>query len=161
MLINAQWLSSSARVRLSSSGVIRLSALAWPITALSLLAVGCVGNSDSARSSSTALPTVVTTFVSLPNGLQERTVSYDPPKWIEPNEWLTSESFFSGFPGAPSLVLRMPCVRTSLPPQAEPLPKIAPRITVVQGCTAPKITQGTWAGLFVSRDGEVFTPPPH
>jgi hypothetical protein len=137
----------------------------WAIAAISLLVVGCIGNSRTAHSPSTPRPTVMTSVGQLSNGLRERTVSYDPPKRIEPSELLTSESYFSSFPGAPSLVLRSACMRSSTPPQVEPSyeqpPSSSvrhPRISVVRGCTAPEITEGKWTGLLVSPDGEVFTP---
>lgn len=115
----------------------------------SLAAAACVGTSKAPHSSAPTAPAsspapklhkaAVTTYTIAENGLRERIVTYDPPKHVATGEWLTREVYFSGFPGAPTLVLRMPCTRQ---------------------CRLPKITKGEWAGRFVSVDGEIITLPP-
>lgn len=126
--------------------------------ALAAALAGCVSSSNNAKPSTMSQPsptpsaqhTSVTTIDFTPKGMRERIVSYDPPKHVGPGEWLTREIFFSEVPGYPKAVFRIPCVR---------LREVDSPHTSTEQCTAAKFTNGGLAGMIITANGEIITPP--
>ncbi|HXM18538.1 MAG TPA: hypothetical protein VN934_06960 [Candidatus Tumulicola sp.] len=91
---------------------------------------------------------------------------FDPPVEVKDSEWMTSLTTFSSFPGAPGLILRVPCFRKDLgnPPSPNPVLVLRPPLQMPKfssvWCAAKQIPRGEWAGRYVEVNGEVIVPPP-
>ncbi len=87
---------------------------------------------------------------------------FDPPAAIDQYNDLIEVVTVTNLPGAPGLVMHIPCLRSSLSTKNRMLAMgrlVAPG--VVEGCTAQKIPRGSAAGELVKEDGLIFAPPPH
>lgn len=85
---------------------------------------------------------------------------FDPPAVLDNYNALVEVVTVTNLPGAPGLVLHIPCVRSKLSPENQ---MAAGRIVapgVVEGCRAQKIPSGSAAGELVREDGEILPPPP-
>jgi hypothetical protein len=84
---------------------------------------------------------------------------FEPPAVLDDDNELLSITTITNLPGAPGLVLHVPCLRSKMTPDnAMAVGRIvAPG--VVEGCIAQKIPSGAAAGELVREDGEIFPPP--
>ena len=86
-----------------------------------------------------------------------KTETFDPPIALRPDEFIDSIRIFTGFDGAPSLIMRVPCIRLVIhvkpPPGSPPLAK--------PGCEweAQKIFRGDQAGLWLTQNAEMIAFP--
>ena len=126
--------------------------LVWVPIAVTLLTTACArGPKPSA-----AIPSPTPSERPSPNGsetvngLHRRVVDYDPPVLLGPNKWLFEVLYLSGFPGAPSAVVRIRCTRSN---------KVDPPHVSTEQCETQRLP-GTSRDLWVNKDGDVFSQPP-
>jgi len=74
---------------------------------------------------------------------------FDPPVLLNPHTWLYELVTFSRFPGAPKLVIRVPCLREDTEGGRQ------------QSCAPQQIPKGELAGLYIDQNGSVGAPPPN
>jgi hypothetical protein len=85
---------------------------------------------------------------------------FDPPAVLDNYNDLIEVVTVTNLPGAPGLVLHIPCLRSKM--SQENQMGWAGRIVapgVVEGCNPQKIPSGSAAGQLVREDGEILPPP--
>jgi len=92
---------------------------------------------------------------------------FDPPVEIEDSSWMISLTTVRRFPGAPGLILQVPCFSGYLGVQPSPGPTriqtIAmprPRPRYQSSCAPQRVPRGDDKGLYAMQDGYIVPPPP-
>ncbi len=84
---------------------------------------------------------------------------FNPPAVLDNYNELVEVVTVTNLPGAPGLVLHIPCLRSKLSPDNQMGTGRVVAPGVVEGCTAQEIPSGSAAGELVREDGEILPPP--
>jgi hypothetical protein len=90
-----------------------------------------------------------------------RVEKFDPPVVLNEYNQLVKLITVTNLPGAPGLVMHVPCIRSKISPNNAPWGGELVAPGVLEGCPPQLIPSGTAKGAYVNQDGEIFAGPPN